>query len=295
MRRLTGTGVALVTPFDENKDVDFSAFKKLIEHVSGNGVDYLVVLGSTGEAATLTDNEKIEVLAFVKENNTKKLPIVCGIGGNDTAKVIKTIEKMDLSGVSAILSVSPCYNKPSQEGIYQHFVAIADASPAPVVLYNVPSRTGGAGIISDTSLRLAEHSNIIGIKEASGDMEIALELAKNKSKDFILISGDDMLTIPLISYGFEGVISVLANAFPREMSDMTNAALSSKFEMAREQLFFLEGFNDSMYQESNPVGLKYLLSELDICLPEVRLPLVNASDELVKRIQENIKDIKKGV
>ena len=288
MRGLKGTGVALITPFDQENDIDFPALKKLLIHLSEGDVDYLVVMGTTGENATLRQGEKNQVLDFVIENNPKNLPIVFGIGGNNTEEVLATIVSTDLSKVSAILSVCPYYNKPSQEGIFQHFTTIADTSPVPVILYNVPSRTGGAGIKFETTLRLASHPNVIGIKEASGDMGIALSLAKNKPKDFLLISGDDMLTPALVAYGFEGVISVLANAFPREVSTMLNAALASDFQASREQLFFLEKFNEQMYRESNPVGLKELLSQLKLCSNRVRLPLVRASEHLAQDISSNL-------
>ncbi len=214
MKKFTGTGVALVTPFHQDGSIDFASLKKLLVHTSA-GVDYFVVMGTTGESATLTKEEKKEVLQFVLKNNPKKLPLVYGIGGNHTASVLEEIENTNFKGVSALLSVSPYYNKPSQEGIRQHFKKIADTAPLPVILYNVPSRTS-SNLTADTTLKLAQHKNIIGIKEASGSLEQCMKIAKNKTKDFLLISGDDLFTLPLYSIGGGvGVISVLANAFSR--------------------------------------------------------------------------------
>ena len=212
MRKLYGTGVALVTPFYSDKTIDFVSLKKLLAHTA-LGVDYYVVMGTTGESVTLSKEEKKEVLEFVRKHNPKKLPIVYGIGGNNTQQVVEEIESTNLRGVSALLSVSPYYNKPSQEGICQHFVRVANASPVPIILYNVPGRTA-SNLTAVTTLRLAKHKNIIGIKEASGNLEQCMNIAKGKPKDFMLISGDDLLTLPLYAVGGVGVISVLANALP---------------------------------------------------------------------------------
>ena len=282
MKNLYGTGVALVTPFNQNQEVDFRGLEKLLDHTA-KGVDYYVVMGTTGEAATLTSDEKTAILKFVKEHNTAKLPIVYGIGGNNTREVIATIKKTDFRGVDAILSVSPYYNKPSQEGIFQHFTAIADACPVPVILYNVPGRTG-SNITADTTLRLSMHNNIIGVKEASGNLEQCMRIARDKPKDFLLISGDDMFTVTLYALGSAGVISVLANAYPIIFRKVREFAAAGSYPQASEELFKLLDVNPLMYEESNPVGLKALLERMGLCSGFVRLPLAPASEALRRKI-----------
>lgn len=282
MKKLYGTGVALVTPFTEDLGVDFKALKKLLRHTA-KGVDYYVVMGTTGESATLTPEEKREVLRFVVENNEKKLPVVYGIGGNNTAEVLEAIRHSDLGGVSALLSVSPYYNKPSQQGIIQHFRKIADLSPVPVILYNVPGRTS-SNLTAETTLELANHQNIAGIKEASGNLEQCMRIARGMPRDFLLISGDDLLTVPLYAIGARGVISVLANAYPLTFRKMKDFAFAGNYSRASKELFRLLDINGPMYEEGNPVGLKTLLSELGITQPFVRLPLAAASAGLRKRI-----------
>lgn len=284
MKKLAGTGVALITPFLEDGQIDFDSLKKIVAHTS-KGVDYLVVMGTTGESATLSKEEKKEVLQFVLENNSKKLPVVYGIGGNNTHAVIEEIHYTNLKGVSALLSVSPYYNKPSQEGIYQHFKKVADTSPLPILLYNVPGRTG-SNLTADTTLRLAQHTNIIGIKEASGSVEQCLKIAKEKPKDFLLISGDDMFTVPLYSIGGAGVISVLANAYPLIFKKMTEHAKAENFAKASSEVFKLLEINGPMYEEGNPTGLKYLMSLMNLCGPYYRLPLVEPSAALKKKIEK---------
>jgi 4-hydroxy-tetrahydrodipicolinate synthase len=291
MKKLYGTGVALVTPFNSNLEVDFKALKKLLRHTA-KGVDYYVVMGTTGESATLSKEEKAEVLAFVKQNNEAKLPIVYGIGGNNTAEVCHAIESADLKGVDALLSVSPYYNKPSQEGIVQHFKKVADTSPVPVILYNVPGRTS-SNLTAETTLRLADHSNIIGIKEASGNVEQVMKIIRDMPKDFLLISGDDMLTVPFYALGGKGVISVLANAYPTIFKKMKEHSFSADFAKAAREQFKLIDINGPMYEEGNPVGLKALLSILSVCSGDVRLPLVPASDGLFSKIERLEKGIKK--
>lgn len=286
--KFSGVGPALVTPFKADKSIDFDGLEKLVNHVSLYA-DFLVVLGTTGESATLSDTEKASVLDFVKQKNRKKLPIVYGAGGNDTRAVIDHIKTANLEGVDAILSASPYYNKPSQEGIYQHYRAIAEASPLPLILYNVPGRTA-SNINAATTLRLAGHNNIIGIKEASGNMEQCMEIAAGKPADFLLISGDDMLTTSMISFGAVGVISVLANAFPDQFSKMVNAARNGDFTQASKSLFSFLRINPLMYQESNPVGVKAALKYYGICSDEVRLPLVKPSESLSLTIAEIIKE-----
>lgn len=282
MKKLFGTGVALVTPFDENLKVDFKALKKLLKHTA-KGVDYYVVMGTTGESVTVSAEEKKQILKFVKENNDAKLPIVYGIGGNNTAEVLEALKSADLKGVDAILSVSPYYNKPSQEGIYQHFKKVADASPLPLILYNVPGRTS-SNLTADTTLRLATHTNIVGVKEASGNMEQCMKIARDMPKDFLLISGDDMLTVPLYSVGAKGVISVLANAYPVIFRKMKEHAFANNYAKASQELFKLLDINGPMYEESNPVGVKAVLAEMGVCGNSVRLPLLPASDSLQKKI-----------
>ena len=287
MRKLYGTGVALVTPFDAKNRIDFTSLKKLLVHTA-KGVDYYVVMGTTGEPATLTKEEKKSVLKFVRANNPKKLPIVYGIGGNNTQQVIEEINDTNLRGVSALLSVSPYYNKPSQEGIYQHFIAIANASPIPIILYNVPSRTA-SNLTAETTLRLAQHKNIIGIKEASGNLEQGMNIVKGKPKDFMLISGDDMQTLPLYAIGSVGVISVLANAFPVIFKKIKEHAFTGNYSKAQAEVFKLLEINGPMYEEGNPVGLKHLLKLLKIGNGRLRLPLVTASDFLQKKISGILK------
>lgn len=291
MKKLYGTGVALVTPFDENLQVDYKGLKKLLRHTA-KGVDYYVVMGTTGESSTLTSEEKLQVLSFVKENNEAGLPIVYGIGGNNTQQVCDLISSSDLTGVDAILSVSPYYNKPSQEGIYQHFKKIAGISPAPIILYNVPGRTS-SNLTADTTLRLAAVENIIGIKEASGNIEQCLRIARDAPKDFLLISGDDMLTVPLYAIGAKGVISVLANAYPQVFKKMKDFSFNGEYKKAGSALFKLVDINGPMYEESNPVGLKALLSEMGICRNNVRLPLVPASEGLKQKISAIYQSLKK--
>ena len=283
--RFKGVGAALITPFDEQQEIDYAGLQKLIEFVSEGGVDYLVVQGTTGESPTISSTEKDEILAFSKKHNTKGLPIVYGLGGNDTRSVLETIRKTDLNGVDAILSVCPYYNKPTQEGIIAHFTAIADASPVPVLLYNVPGRTV-INMKAETILKLAEHPNIIGIKDAGGSIEQSMELAAHAPKDFLLLSGDDNLVTTMCSVGWHGVISVIANGFPREFTDLTWHALEGNFkEAATLQLAFLE-FDTLLYIESNPVGIKKCLEIKGICSSEVRLPLLKASAPLGEKLEK---------
>jgi 4-hydroxy-tetrahydrodipicolinate synthase len=284
MKNLMGTGVALVTPMHEDGSIDYKGLKKLLSH-TGKGVDYYVVMGTTGESATLSKKEKQAVLDFVRKNNTRNLPLVYGIGGNDTQSVLEELIHTDLTGVAAILSVSPYYNKPSQEGIYQHFKAVARVSTVPVILYNVPGRTA-SNLTADTTLRLAQLDNVIGIKEASGNLEQCMKIAKEKPKDFMLISGDDMLTLALYANGAVGVISVLANAYPVVFKKLKEFAWAGKLAAAQKEQFKLLDINGPMYEEGNPVGVKYLLSLLGICQPHVRMPLVNPSEHLKKKIEK---------
>lgn len=292
MEKLRGTGVALVTPFDESGNIDFASLKKVLGHTS-RGVDYFVVQGTTGESVTLSKEEKKKVLAFVIQNNQKKLPIVYGIGGNNTASVLEEIQYTDFRKVDALLSVSPYYNKPSQEGIFRHFTIIADVSPVPVILYNVPGRTS-SNLTAETTIRLARHKNIQGIKEASGNLEQCMKIVKEKPKDFMLISGDDLLTLHIYAIGGVGVISVLANAFPLVFKNMKESFFSGNYSKAQLELSKIVEINGPIYEEGNPVGVKQLLSEMGICGPHVRLPLVAASAKLQEKIRSCYRAIKKG-
>jgi 4-hydroxy-tetrahydrodipicolinate synthase len=283
--RFKGVGAALITPFDEQNEIDYTGLKKLIDLVTEGGTDYLVVQGTTGESPTVSSKEKRDILAFTIKNNPKGLPIVYGIGGNNTKAVIDTIKETDFNGVDAVLSVCPYYNKPTQAGVIAHFTAIANASPVPVILYNVPGRTV-TNMNPDTIVALAAHPNIIGIKDAGGSLEQSMELAARVPDDFLLLSGDDNLVTTMVSVGWHGVISVIANAFPKEFGELTWHALEGRFkEAAKLQLAFLE-FDTLLYVESNPVGIKKCLEIKGICSSEVRLPLLKASAGLGEKLEK---------
>lgn len=287
MKALRGTGVALVTPFREDLSIDWDGLKNLVEHCIAGGVDYLVVQGTTGESTTTSHQEKQALLDFILKVTAKRKPVVFGLGGNNTLGVIDALKSFDLNGVDALLSVSPYYNKPSQEGIIAHYTHIAEATDLPIILYNVPGRTS-SNLLASTTLRLAEIPNIIGIKEASGNLEQCMAIMKGKPKDFMLISGDDMLTVPMIAFGAEGVISVLANAFPSQFSSMVNAALAGDFPSASAKLMGFVEINPLMYAESNPVGVKQALAHLEVCQAHVRLPLLKASEKLAEKIKNHM-------
>jgi 4-hydroxy-tetrahydrodipicolinate synthase len=287
--KLKGTGVALVTPFTADHSVDYPGLQKLLRHVTEGGVDYLVVLGTTGESATLSKEEKKQILSFVVKQNDKKLPLVYGIGSNHTQEVLAAIRETDFQGVDAILSVSPYYIKPSQNGIYEHYKRIADASPVPVLLYNIPGRTG-SNVSAQTTLKLSRHANIIGTKETSGDWMQMLEIVRSRGKDFLLISGDDMLAVPMTSIGSVGVISVLANAFPSFFSQMIRHATEGEYEKANQLLYRFLNLNAMLYEEGNPVGIKKVLELAGICSAHVRLPHLPASEDLTLRIRKAIRE-----
>ncbi|MBJ6145976.1 4-hydroxy-tetrahydrodipicolinate synthase [Hymenobacter sp. BT559] len=284
MNNLHGTGVALVTPFTPNFQVDYAGWRRLLDHTLQGGVEYLVINGTTGESPTTTTAEKAELLRIAKEHVAGRVPLVYGIGSNDTAAAEAMLHSTDLEGITAILSASPAYNKPSQAGIVAHYQRLADAASRPLLLYNVPGRTG-SNMSADTTLRLAEHPNIIGIKEASGNVEQCLAILAKKPADFLFLSGDDMLTVPLIACGAVGIITVLGNAFPQKFSDMTRAALAGDFARAQQLLFGFVGLNPLMYEEGNPVGVKAALALQGVCGGEVRLPLMAASEGLTARIK----------
>jgi 4-hydroxy-tetrahydrodipicolinate synthase len=278
-----GTGTALITPFKRDHSVDYDAFKNLIEFNITSGVDYLVVNGTTAESATTSKEEKAKLLQIALDVNNGRVPFMYGIGGNDTAEVIQRIGATDFKGIDALLSVCPYYNKPSQEGIFQHYKALAEKSPVPVLAYNVPGRTG-INMSAKTAIRLSDIKNIFGVKEASGDIVQALEIIKNTPKEFLVISGDDLLAVPTISIGAVGAISVLSNPYPGKFSEMIKAAIQSRFQQATEILVGFTEINPLMYEEGNPVGVKSLLEQIGICTNEVRLPLVKASEDLKNRI-----------
>jgi 4-hydroxy-tetrahydrodipicolinate synthase len=282
MNAFKGIGVALVTPFLEDQSIDFESLKRLIDHVIAGGVDYLVVLGTTGESATLTASEKAQVLKAAVEYNKGRVPIMLGLGGNATQKLIDEIEATEFYGVASILSVSPYYNKPTQEGIIAHYKALADASPVPLVLYNIPGRTM-SNLTASTTLTLSHHPNIVGIKEASGNLEQCMQIAASMPKDFLLLSGDDLLTKPILSIGGSGVISVLANAIPATFKILIEGDSKASLEAA----YSLLELNSLMYQEGNPVGLKNLLLHQGILSSDqVRLPLLRASKDLSHKIHK---------
>lgn len=280
-----GTGVAMITPFTEEKAVDFKNFARLINDLILGGVDYLVVMGTTAESATLSDDEKSEILSFAKKEINGRVPIMYGIGGNNTMDVINKIKAADLKGVDGILCVAPYYNKPNQEGIYQHFAAIATVCPIQVILYNVPGRTG-VNMLPDTVLRLAnDFENITAVKEACGSVDQIMQIIKNKSIDFTVISGDDGLTLPLIAAGAEGVISVVANAFPAQMSAIVNYSLKADFVKARPLHYKLLETISNAFAEGSPCGIKEYLFQMGKIQNELRLPMVTASEKLSKTIK----------
>ena len=284
MQLLRGTGAALVTPFTLKGGVDLEALDRLVQQLVKDGIDYLVVLGTTAESVTLSSEEKQKVIAQVITSNNNRLPLVLGLGGNNTALAISQLKNTDLSPFTAILSVSPAYNKPTQEGIYQHYKAIAQQSAIPVVLYNVPSRTG-SNIQPKTVFRLTkDFKNIIGLKEAKADMVQALRLLKDRPKDFLIISGDDMLALPIIAAGGDGVISVVSQGLPKLFSTMVNHALDGQLTKASQLHFKAIEIIDLIFEEGNPAGIKALLDQLGICQSTVRLPLVPASKALKQKI-----------
>ena len=285
MDKIKGTGVALVTPFNEDKSVDYKGLENLLNHVIDGGIDYLVLMGTTGESVTLSKVEKVAVVDFCKKINNSRIPVVLGIGGNNTMQVVEDIKSANLDGIDAILSVSPAYNKPSQEGIYQHYKMISGNCPLPIIVYNVPGRTA-SNISAETIIRLAnDFKNIVAVKEASGDMDQIMKIIKNKPSDFVVLSGDDGLTLPMIHMGAEGVISVIGQSHPKEYSDMVSFGLSGNKEIANQLHNKLYDFYVPLYAEGNPVGVKACLELLGICKSQVRLPLVEASDAIKNELK----------
>ncbi len=290
--QLKGTGVAIVTPFTSDFSIDYTAFEKLIDFIIHNGVNYIVVLGTTGETPTLSRQEKIDLIQYTYKKVNGRVPIVVGIGGNNTAAVVQDLEQFPLDKATAVLTASPYYNKPSQEGIFQHYKAVAKASHKPIILYNVPGRTG-SNIAASTTLRLAkEVENIAGIKEASGNMIQCMHILKERPKDFLVTSGEDHLTLPLIACGMDGVISVAANCFPKMFSEMVQLCLQGKFDTAQTLHYkLLQGF-DLLFAENNPAGVKAFLAELNIIENYLRLPLVSVTQSLHTQIKEYLAGLK---
>jgi 4-hydroxy-tetrahydrodipicolinate synthase len=289
---LNGTGVAMVTPFKQNGEIDFEGLERLTEHLVQGGLEYLVVQGTTGESATLTSSEKQDVLDCVIDVNAGRLPVVFGHGGNNTKALIEGFDKIDLTGVAAILSASPYYNKPTQDGIIAHYKALADASPLPIVLYNVPGRTA-SNMSADTTLTLSKHKMIIGVKEASGNLDQVGAIIKRKPKAFTVLSGDDPLIVPHMALGGDGIISVIANAFPREFSDIARACKAGDYDRARVLHYRLIDFIYLLFAEGNPGGIKAALQILGITQQYLRLPLVQVSRELYQKLERAIDDIQK--
>jgi 4-hydroxy-tetrahydrodipicolinate synthase len=291
MQMFVGTGVALVTPFKKDFSVDTEALIRIVNHVIEGGVEYLVVLGTTAETATLTKEEKELVIKTVLEANDKRLPVVLGVGGNNTAEVVTELKTRNFEGIDAILSVSPYYNKPTQEGIYQHFKQIGENSPVPVIIYNVPGRTG-SNVLPSTVLRLAiDVENIIGIKEAAGDIVQAMKIIQHKPKDFLVISGDDMITLPMVLAGGAGVISVIGEGYPQQFSEMVRLGLERKVDEAYALHYQIADSIDMIFEQGNPGGIKEIFKALDLAENTMRLPLVNVNKDLAKRLSDFTKKI----
>lgn len=289
MQSLIGTGVALVTPFKKDFSVDVEALKRIVNYQIDNGIDYMVVLGTTGEPATLKKEEKELVIKTIMETNNGRLPLVLGVGGNNTAEVVEELKTRDFTGFTAVLSVSPYYNKPTQEGIYQHFKAIAEASPLPVILYNVPGITA-SNVLPSTVIRLAnDFKNVVAIKEAAGDIVQAMKLIQGAPKDFLVISGDDMVTLPMVLAGGAGVISVIAEGFPKQFSEMVRLGLERKVDEAYKLHYQIADSIDMIFEQGNPAGVKEIFKTLGLSENTVRLPLVNVNEDLAGRIEQFVK------
>ncbi|AWU45305.1 4-hydroxy-tetrahydrodipicolinate synthase [Blattabacterium punctulatus] len=284
MKKLYGTGVALVTPFKKNRKIDFNGLEKLLKYIEDK-VDYLIILGTTAETSTLEKNEKKDIIECIKNFNYKKIPLILGIGGNNTENVIKKIKSINLSDFLAILSISPYYNNPSQEGIYQHFKSIINNTDANIIIYNVPKRTG-SNVFPETIIRLANDFNrIIGIKEASGNILQSYKIIKNKPKNFSVIAGDDFISLPLILGGGNGIISVIAQGFPDKISKMISLAKSNKVKEAFSIFYEIFNMIYLIYEEGNPTGIKTFLEIIGICSSYVRLPLLSGTPNLKKKME----------
>ncbi len=286
------TGVAIVTPFKKDGSVDFKSLEKIVEHLIKGNVEYIVALGTTGESATLSKEEKLAVTKHIIAVANGRVDIVLGIGGNNTAEVVNSLKTTDTKGITAILSVCPYYNRPTQEGLYQHFKAAAKAAPLPVILYNVPGRTS-CNLTDETTLRLAhEFKNIIGVKEASGNLAQIMNIIKNRPKGFLVISGDDLITLPIVACGGDGVISVVANAYPKDFSEMVRQALSGNYEEARKLHYKLTNITNLMFADGSPGGVKAALDIMGLCEPHVRLPLVNINKKTHSALAEEVMNYK---
>ena len=289
--KFRGTGIAIVTPFQADGTIDWESFRKLIDFWIKGSVEYLVVLGTTGESPTIHGEEKQKVFSFVKEVTAGRIPLIAGIGGNDTSEVLDGFRTFDLDGYDAILSVSPAYNKPNQEGIFQHYKMLNTHTPLPIIMYNVPSRTG-QNVTAETQVRIAkECGNIFGTKEASGDFSQIMQIIKNKPKDFMVISGDDLITLPMIACGGAGLISVVANAFPKDYSEMVRLCLAGKFNEALPLHYKYTDIINSMFAEGSPTGVKAYLAELGLCKNSVRLPVGPVSEKHLLKIKELMRGI----
>lgn len=287
----TGTGVAVVTPFKKDGSIDFPSLKKIIEHIIKGKCEYLVIMGTTGESPALSKQEKTDVLQFALQIAGNRIPVVYGIGGNNTAEVVRQLETTDLIGVSGILSVAPYYNKPNQKGLYAHYKEVAEASPLPVILYNVPGRTG-MNMTADTTLKLAHNfKRLLAVKEASGNMEQIMTIIKDKPSDFLVISGDDALTMPLIAAGADGVISVVANAFPAKFSEMVRASLQGDLVKARKLHYDLLKVTQLFFADGNPGGVKVALETQKLCAAYLRLPLYPVNESIAKSIKSETKKL----
>lgn len=291
MDRFKGLGVAMVTPFKKDHSVDYEALDKLTEHLVSNGVDYLVVMGTTGENPTLSNDEQRRILDRVLSVNEGRKPVVFGLGGNHTDALVDRLKTMSFDGIDGILSVSPYYNKPNQEGIYQHYMMLADASKAPMIIYNVPGRTGSL-ILAETTLRIAEHDNIIATKEASGSLDVCMEILRNKPAGFEVVSGDDNYTLPYIAIGMTGVISVIGNAYPKSFSNMVHYALDGNLENARYLHYKLLPLMNAIFMDGNPGGIKVVLKELGICEEYMRMPLHPVKEVVRTIISKLVKEYK---
>jgi 4-hydroxy-tetrahydrodipicolinate synthase len=290
--KFRGTGVAIVTPFTRSNAIDFIAFEKILNHTINNGVEYIVLLGTTGESVTLSKLEKQTLIEFAVERIDHRVPLVLGMGGNNTSELVLSIQGTPFKDIDAILSVCPYYNKPTQEGIFEHFKTVAEASPVPVILYTVPSRTS-SNIAAPTTLKLARHfKNIIGIKEASGNLDQIYQLLKNRPEGFLVISGDDAITLPLLAAGADGIISVVANAYPKKFSDMVRFGLNGDFTSARKLHFELINLINALFLDGSPGGIKATLNLMDLCEDIVRLPLVPVNKDVHKLIKKLIEQIK---
>lgn len=286
--KFSGTGVAITTPFNDQNSPDLKSLTDHVNYLKSNGIDFLVVLGTTGESVTLNTDEKEAVVKTILKANNGDLPVVLGLGGNNTRAIVENIKSTDFKGIDAILSVAPYYNKPTQEGLYQHFKIISETSPVPIILYNVPGRTG-KNIEPKTILKLAnDFKNIIAVKEASGSIEQSMDIIRDKSSDFIVLSGEDAITLPLMSVGVSGVISVVANVLPKEMSDMVHAALNNDFNTANLLHYKLLPVIEKLFAEGNPAGIKCALELKGIISGYLRLPLTQVSDQLRNEIQKDL-------